>query len=103
MIINSMPVFLITINLTDFQCFLVIHLAKVELNLDKKTKSAFMQITLAMNPIVIAKFFYIICKALFISLLTIGKVKRCLLEPIINYFAINETNWGQMLYLHYLI
>lgn len=102
MITNSMPVFWITINLADFQCLLVIRLAKVELYLDKKIKSTFAQISAIMNSIAITKFFYIICKALFVSLLTANKIKRGLLRSVSNYFAMIETNRHKMFHLYYL-
>lgn len=56
-----------------------------------------------MNLVAVAKFFHIIYKALFVSLLATGKVKKGLLEPILNYFATIETNEYRMFYLHCLI
>lgn len=50
-----------------------------------------------------AKFFDIICKALFILLLAINKVKRWLLEPISNNFATIKINRYEIFYLYYLI
>lgn len=55
------------------------------------------------NSIAIIKFFYIIYKVLFISLLAIGKIKKRLLGVISNYFIIIETNRHKIFYLHYFI
>ena len=82
---------------------MVIDLAKIILYLDKKTKFAFTKITIIINLIFVIKFFYIICKALFISLLIIGKVEKKLLKLISNYFAIIETNKHRMFHLNYFI
>lgn len=71
-----MPVFLIIINSTDFHFFLVIHLAKIELNLAKKTKFTFIKIMIMKNSIIMAKFFYIISKVLFMSLIITTEVKE---------------------------
>lgn len=103
MINNGIQVFWITINSANLQYLLIIHLAGVEFYLDTKTKSTFAQTTATINPVTIAKFDYIICKALFISLLTVGKVEKRLLRPISNYFATVEMNRCAILYLHYLV
>lgn len=55
------------------------------------------------NPIIIAKFFHIIHKALFIFLSATSEVKKRLLKLILNYFIIVEINRHKMLYLHCLI
>lgn len=44
------------------------------------------------NLVIIAKLFYLIYKALFMSLLTISKVESKLLELILNYFVTVKTN-----------
>lgn len=103
MITNGMPVFWIKINPADLRCPLVIRLAGVELNLDRETQSAFAQTTATMNLVAVAKFFYIICEALFVSLLAAGEVEGELLRPISNYFATVETNGHRMLHLHCLV
>lgn len=79
---------------------MVIHLTRVELYLNSKTKSAFVQTIAIINPVAIAKFFYIICKALFLSLLADGKVERGLLGQIFIYFATVEINRHKIIYLH---
>lgn len=79
---------------------MVIYLAKIELNLDKKSKSAFVQRMAIINLVIVVKFFYIICKALFVSLLVTGEVKKILLRLILNYFVIIKINWHKMLQLH---
>lgn len=71
---------------------MVINLAGIELNLDKKIESVFARTIIIINPVDVAKFFYIICKALCVFLLAAYKVKRGFLKLISNYFAIDETN-----------
>lgn len=44
------------------------------------------------NLVAIAKFFYIIYKTLFIFLLIAAEIKKELLRPILNYFAIIKIN-----------
>lgn len=56
-----------------------------------------------MDILAMAKFFYLICKALFVSFLAFRKLKRKLLGLVSNYFAIIETNGHGMLHLHYLV
>lgn len=55
------------------------------------------------NSIAIIKFFFSICKTLFVSLLAIGKVEKGLLRLILNYFAIIKTNKHRIFYFYYLI
>lgn len=45
-----------------------------------------------MNPITIAKFFYIIYDEIFMFLFDIGQIARVFFGLILNYFAIIETN-----------
>lgn len=56
-----------------------------------------------MNLVAVAKFFHIICNALFVSLLAAGKLKRGLVRPISNYFAMFKTNNHSILHLHWFI
>ena len=56
-----------------------------------------------MNPVAVAKFFYIIYDAVFMSLFAAGQTKEGLLGPILNYFAIVKTNGREMLHLHCLV
>lgn len=56
-----------------------------------------------MNPAAVARFFHIICDAVFMSLLAAGHLEGGLLGPISNYFATVETNGRDMLHLHCLI
>ncbi len=56
-----------------------------------------------MNPVAVAKFFHIICKAIFMSLFGAGQTKGGLLGPISNYFGIVETNGRGILHLHCLV
>lgn len=55
------------------------------------------------NSVNIIKFFYIIFKALFLILLVINKIKKRLLRPISNYFAIIYIYGYEIIYLHCLI
>ncbi len=103
MVANDMPIFWIIINPADLQYLLVIHFANIELELSSKIQSVFRCKTATINPIAIAKFFYIICDAIFMSLFGVGQSKRGLLGPILNYFGIVETNSHRILYLHYLV
>ncbi len=56
-----------------------------------------------MNPVAVAKFFQIICDAIFMSLFGAGQIAGGLFGPISNYFATVETNSHWMLHLHYLV
>lgn len=56
-----------------------------------------------MNLVAITKFFHIIYKALFVSLLAAGEVKGGLLGLISNYFVMVKTNEYGILYLHCLV
>lgn len=71
--------------------------------LDKKTKFDFAQTVTIINLATIAKFFQIICKALFIFLLATGKIEKRLLKLISNYFTAILTNRHKMLQLYYLV
>ncbi len=103
MVANGMPVFWITINPADLRCPLVIRLADVELELSSKIQSAFWHKTVTMNPIAVAKFFHIICDAIFMSLFGAGQTEGGLLGSISNYFSTVKANGRGMLHLHYLI
>lgn len=103
MIINRKLVFEIIINLADLQYILIIYLAKIKFCLKKDIQFIFMQIMIIINLIIMAKFFYIIYNALFISLLAAAELKKGLLRPILDYFAIVKTNSYDMLYLHCFI
>lgn len=63
-----MPVFWITINSVDLKCPIIISLANVELELSCETQSAFYYKTRTMNPIAVAKFFYIRYDVIFLLL-----------------------------------
>ena len=77
------------------------HLARVELYLNRETKSNFIQKTDRINPVGFAKIFYITYEVLFISLLVTGKIEKRLLEPISQYFAtVVQTNRRRILQLH---
>ena len=71
--------------------------------MDRKTKFAFIQTLVIINLVTIVKFFYTICKALFISLLIGVQIDERLLEPISNYFIVVEINKYRMFHLHYFI
>lgn len=55
------------------------------------------------NLVIIAKFFYIIYKALFISLLATNEVKKKLLELISNSFMTIEVYRHRITNLNYFI
>lgn len=75
----------------------------MECNLDKKIKFVIIKKTAIINLVIKAKFFYIICKILFISLLAINKIKKKLLKLILNDFAVIKINKYKILYLHCFI
>lgn len=52
----------------------------------------FAKITAIINLVAIAKFFYIIYKALFIFLLVASKLKEKLFRPILTFFVTIEIN-----------
>lgn len=52
------------------------------------------------NSVAVAKFFYIIYDAIFISLFGGDEIKQGLLGPISNYYDIIEMNGHEIFYLH---
>ncbi len=56
-----------------------------------------------MNPVAVAKFFHIICDAIFMFLFGAGQIEEGFLGPISNYFDTVETNGRRMLPLHCLV
>lgn len=55
------------------------------------------------NLVLLSKFFYIICKALFVFLSAVSKIKERLLGPISNYFIKIEINRHRMFHLNCLV
>ena len=100
MVANNMSVFWITINPTYLRYPFVIRFADVKLELSSKIQFAFWHKTITINSVAIAKFFYIICDAIFMSLFSASQIKRGLLGPISNYFGIVEINNYGMFYLY---
>lgn len=100
---NGIPIFWITINLVDLQCPLIICFVDVELELSNKIQTVFWYKTAIMNPITIAKLFYIIYDAIFIFLFGASQTKKEFLGLLSSYFNTVKTNGYEMLYLHYLI
>lgn len=103
MITDGITILQITISPADLQNLLVICLAGVELDLGVDIASFFVRKTATMNPVAMAKFFYIICKGVLLSLFTSGSCDRGLLEPVSIYFGKVKTNSYGMLYLHCLV
>lgn len=56
-----------------------------------------------MNPVAVAKFFNIICKAVLLSMFASQYRDNDLLEPVLIYFGIVETNSHVILHLHCLV
>ncbi len=56
-----------------------------------------------MNPVTVAKFFYIIYDAIFISLFSAGQTKGGFLSLISNYFGTIETNSRGIFHLYCLV
>lgn len=100
---NGIPIFWITINLANLQCPSVIRLANVKDELFSKIQSIFHFKIATINLVTEAKFFYILCNVVFISLFAVSQTERELLGLILNYFAIVKTNGYRMLYHHYLV
>ncbi len=103
MVTNGMLIFYIIINPADLQCLLIIYLTSIKLELSNKIQSIFWCKTATMNPITIAKFFNIICDAIFIFLFDVGQTERGLLGPVSNYFGTIETKGYRMLPLYCLV
>lgn len=103
MITDGIPILWIIINLVDLQFPLVIYFAIVQLDLENDTSFAFICEMVIINPIIIVKFFHILCDTVFMSLFTASQLKGGLLGPISNYFATVNTNGHDTLYLHYLV
>lgn len=72
MVANGILVFWITISLAVLQYSLVIRLASIEHKLFSKIQFVFHYKTPTMNFVAIAKFFYIIYNAIFMSLFAIS-------------------------------
>lgn len=103
MITDGIVLLWITINLADLQNLLVICLAKVKLDLKLDVVSVFACKIATINPVAIAKFFYIICKGALLSLFASRYCDKGLLEPVSIYFSKIEINGYSMLYLHCLV
>lgn len=58
---------------------------------------------MTINPVVIAKNFYIICNTIFLALFISRQDDRGLLGPILSYFRVIEVDGRRMLYLYYLV
>ena len=95
--------FKITIHLADLQFPLVIRFIGVELELSGKIQTIFWHKTATINPVVIAKFFYIIYNAILMSLFGEDQIERGLLKAILSYFSTIETISCGMLHLHSLV
>ena len=103
MITDRIPILWITINPTDLQYLFVICLARVELDLESDVAPVFARKTAIINPVTMAKFFDIICKAVLLSLFANEHHDGGLLGPVSTYFKIVKTNDCGMLYLHCLV
>lgn len=89
-----MPIFQITINLTDLQYLLFIYFSNIELKLFHETLSAFCYKTVTINLIAVTKFFYTTYDVVFNLLFNVGQAKKKLLE-LISTFFINVKINGQ--------
>lgn len=103
MVTNGMPVLWISINLANLRYSLVICFASIEHELSSNIQSAFYCKTTTMNLVAVAKFFYIICNVILISLFVTEQIKKGLLGSILNFFATIRTNGHRMLHFHCLI
>lgn len=100
---NDIFVFWIIFNSADLQCPLVIRFTSIELEFLNKIQSAFQHNIATMNLVAVAKFFYIIYNAIFMSLFGANQITRGLFGPISNYFAIVKINGYRMFYLYCLV
>lgn len=98
-----MSVFWIIINFADLQYLLIIRFVGIKYKLFSKIEFIFHCKTAIVNPIAKAKFFNIICDMVFISLFAENKIKKELLGPILNYFAIIKTKNCGIFYLYCFI
>lgn len=102
-ITNGILVLWIIINLADLQYLFVIHLVRVKLDLGNNTQSAFARKMAKINPVAVAKFLYIICNTVFMSLFAVGQFEKEFLEPISIYYITVKINGHGILYMHCLV
>lgn len=86
MVINSMLVFQIIINLADLQYVFVICFVNIELELLSKIQTTFWCKTAIINFVVIIKFFFIICDAIFMFLFDVDQAKKKTFRTNIELF-----------------
>lgn len=103
MITDRMATLWIIITPADLQNSFVICLARVELDLKADITSVFTRKIATINLMAVAKFFYIICKAVLLSLFINESCDRGLLGPISTYFGTVKTNGCGMFHLQCLI
>lgn len=94
MISNKIPTLWITLNSSNLQNFLVLILIGMRFKNNRPTSLVkdFRQAIAMMNLITIAQFFEAICIANFKQFLVAEFIKSDLLEPVLIYFEIIETN-----------
>ena len=100
-----MPVFWLTINLSDLQNLLILILAKIEFSGDafSKANTAICYVAATSNFIAVAQFFNYICKAIFKGLFCSNTSKIRILSQVQNYFGVVKTNDYRILYLYILV
>lgn len=103
MITDGIAILWITISPADLQNLLIIHLAKVELDLGADIAFVFACKTATINLMAVAKFFHIIYKGALLSLFASESCDGGLLKPVLTYFDTIKTNDYGMLYLHCLV
>lgn len=91
------------INSVDLYYLIIICLAEIESNLRLQVVSIFVYKTATINLIAMVKFFYIIYKAVLLSLFINKYYDGGLLELVSTYFGIVKINSCNMFYLHCLV
>ena len=105
MLSNGIPMFWITINLSNFRNTLILIFVGIRYknNGVKNSAEAFVRMTATMNPVAMTCFLEATCYGIFEHFLAAGSKDGGLFGPVSTYFDIVETNSHGMLHLHYLV
>lgn len=100
MITNIMPILWIIINPLHLYCPFIMRLAKIVLDLRSDIGLVLACKTVTMNIMAVIKVFYIICKAVLLSLFTCKHLNRGLLGPRFTCFGMVKIDGYNIFYLH---
>ena len=103
MITDGMATLWIIISPADLRNLLVIRLARVDLHLGVDIAPVFARKTATVNPMLVVKFFHIICEGVPLSLFASRSCDGGLLGQVSTNFDIIKTNSHSMLHLYYLV